>query len=120
MASNNLNLVEMANQIEEWIKLGIVDEEFTFNALELTKYPHLPIDTKYFKDLELDILAQFENLSKELNGVLIHSENYQALHTIKSRYNCSVKCIYIDPPFNTGDEVISIIWMDTKIQLGLA
>ena len=46
------------------------------------KYEHLPIDTKYFKDLELNILGLFEDLDKSLDGWLIKSENYQALNTI--------------------------------------
>ena len=48
-----------------------------------SEYKYLPIDTKYFKDIELDILSGFNNLDKELDGWLIHSENYQALNTIK-------------------------------------
>lgn len=94
----------LSDQIDEWERLGIVNKDFSFSVSELKQYPHLPIDTKYFKDLEFDILLQFENLGEELNGILIHSENYQALNTIKNRYGSTVKCIYIDPPFNTGGD----------------
>jgi len=68
------------------------------------KYQHLPIDTKYFKDLELEILSQFEDLDKALDGWLIKSENYQALNTILPKFKEKVQTIYIDPPFNTGDD----------------
>jgi adenine specific DNA methylase Mod len=68
------------------------------------KYEHLPIDTKYFKDLELEILSQFEDLDKSLDGWLIKSENYQALNTILPKFKEKVQTIYIDPPFNTGDD----------------
>lgn len=95
-------------QIEEWKELEIVDDGFLFDTSEIVKHSHLPIDTKYFKDLELEILSQFDDLSKELNGILIHSENYQALNTIKNRYNNSVQCIYIDPPFNTGTDFMFV------------
>jgi adenine specific DNA methylase Mod len=64
------------------------------------KYEHLPIDTKYFKDLELEILSQFEDLDKSLDGWLIKSENYQALNTILPKFKEKVQTIYIDPPFN--------------------
>ncbi len=68
------------------------------------KYEHLPIDTKYFKDLELEILSQFEDLDKSLDGWLIKSENYQALNTILPKFKEKVQTIYIDPPFNTGKD----------------
>ena len=69
-----------------------------------SEYKYLPIDTKYFKDIELDILSGFNNLDKELDGWLIHSENYQALNTIKNKFDNTVNLIYIDPPFNKEDE----------------
>jgi adenine specific DNA methylase Mod/very-short-patch-repair endonuclease len=61
---------------------------------------HLPIDTKYFKDLELEILNQFDDLDKSLDGWLIKSENYQALNTILPKFKEKVQTINIDPPFN--------------------
>jgi adenine-specific DNA-methyltransferase len=64
------------------------------------KYKHLPIDTKYFKDLELEILSQFDDLDNSLDGWLIKSENYQALNTILPKFKEKVQTIYIDPPFN--------------------
>jgi len=100
-------------QINEWKELGIVDEKFNISDVfetDLTgkhlakKYEHLPIDTKYFKDVELEILSQFEDLDKSLDGWLIKSENYQALNTILPKFKEKVQTIYIDPPFNTGDD----------------
>lgn len=94
----------LENQVKEWIKLGIVNEDFVFNEKALTQYPHLPIDTKYFKDLEIEIISQFENLDEALDGRLIHSDNYQALKTMQNKYKDSIQLIYIDPPFNTGTD----------------
>lgn len=97
------------DQIKEWQELGIVDEKFNMEDVfetDLTgkclakKYQHLPIDTKYFKDLELEILSQFDDLNKSLDGWLIKSENYQALNTILPKFKEKVQTIYIDPPFN--------------------
>ncbi|MEM5872228.1 MAG: DNA methyltransferase, partial [Candidatus Aenigmatarchaeota archaeon] len=99
----------ITEQIKEWKELGIVDENFQAKDVfetDLTgkhlakKYKHLPIDTKYFKDLELEILSLFEDLDKSLDGWLIKSENYQALNTILSKFKEKVQTIYIDPPFN--------------------
>ena len=97
------------DQIKEWQELGIVDTNFNTKDIyetDLTgtrlskKYEHLPIDTKHFKDLELDILGLFDDLDNQLDGWLIKSENYQALNTILPKFKEKVQTIYIDPPFN--------------------
>ncbi len=72
------------------------------------QYRHLPIDTRYFKDLELEILSLFDNLDEALDGWLIKSENYQALNTILPKFRERVQTIYIDPPFNTGDDFLYV------------
>ena len=92
-------------QIQEWQALGIVDESFNLNDVlknnNLTeKYKHLPIDTRYFKDLELEFLSLFDDLDNQLDGWLIKSENYQALNTLLPKFKEKVQTIYIDPPFN--------------------
>ena len=98
-----------AKQQEEWLDLGIIDNTFDKNQIlenrldgkQLKKeYQHLPIDTKYFKDLELKILSLFDDLDNSLDGWLIKSENYQALNTILPKFNGKIQTIYIDPPFN--------------------
>jgi len=96
-------------QIDEWIELGIVDQNFAAKhiiqneklAQDCQKFP---IDTKFFKDLEPEIIALFDDLDNELDGRLIKSDNFQALNTLLSKYKEQVQCIYIDPPFNTGDD----------------
>jgi len=112
----NINLIKailthrnITEQVKEWQDLGIVDKDFAVENVLINdqlspKYEHLPIDTKYFKDLELEILNQFEDLDKALDGWLIKSENYQALNTILLKFKEQVQTIYIDPPFNTGSD----------------
>jgi len=68
------------------------------------EYQFLPIDTKYFKDLELEILNLFDNLDQSLDGWLVKSENWQALNTILSKFKEKIQTIYIDPPFNKEQE----------------
>jgi len=96
-------------QKKEWKDLGILDEFDksklfinTLNGKELNKeYQFLPIDTRYFdEDIKLELLSLFDDLDKELDGWLIHSENYQALKTILPKFKEKVQTIYIDPPFN--------------------
>ncbi len=97
------------NQFAEWLELGIIDKKF--NPKEIIKneklnkdWQFLPIDTKYFKDLEIEIIDLFDNLDEALDGRLIKSDNFQALNTLLSKYKEQVQTIYIDPPFNTGDD----------------
>ncbi|MEO0217886.1 MAG: DNA methyltransferase, partial [candidate division WOR-3 bacterium] len=108
-----LNHPNFEKQLQEWKELGIVDESFRKEEIikrDLTgrylnpKFKFLPVDTKYFKDLELDILSLFENLDNELDGWLIKSENWQALNTILPKFRGRIKTIYIDPPYNTGSD----------------
>ena len=105
-------------QVKEWEELGIIQNAKIKNQNDKSKfkielldgkrfkkeYEHLPIDTKYFKDLELEILSQFEDLDKSLDGWLIKSENYQALNTILPKFKGQVQTIYIDPPYNTEND----------------
>ena len=100
-------------QIKEWRDLGMVDDEFSMTALfkgqkDLTDKngangarKFLPLDTKHFKTLEVEILDALGNLDEALDGELAHSENWQALNTLQRRYKEKVKCIHIDPPYNT-------------------
>ena len=39
--------------------------------------------------------------------MLIHSENFQALGLMQKKYREQIKCIYIDPPYNTGGDGFS-------------
>jgi adenine-specific DNA-methyltransferase len=104
-----INHKNFNEQVKEWKELGIIDEDFDKNKIiqktvtgkELNKkYQFLPIDTKYFKDLEIEILSLFDDLDNQLDGWLIKSENYQALNTILPKFKEKVQTIYIDPPFN--------------------
>jgi adenine-specific DNA-methyltransferase len=94
------------DQIKEWQELNIVDSKFKIKDIENKKYEHLPIDTKYFKNLEIEILSLFDDLDNQLDGWLIKSENYQALNTILPKFKEKAQAIYLDPPFNTGNDFI--------------
>ena len=43
-------------------------------------------------------------LDQALDGLAIHSDNWQALNLLQAKYRERVKCIYIDPPYNTGSD----------------
>lgn len=102
------------SQWQEWKYLFKIEEEDKrlFGAAKnktalriafLKANPTLVIDTKYFDGIFLDrLLASFGNLDEATNGLLIHSENFQGLNTLSHKYRSIIKCVYIDPPFNTG------------------
>jgi len=89
-----------SEQLKEWEALGFGKIE-TEEDLEDKK---LPIDTRYFdEDFKYELLEKIsENVDIEdaLDGLLIKSENWQALNTILNKYREKVQTIYIDPPFN--------------------
>ena len=65
----------------------------------------LMVDTKFFdQSFKYQLLSHFDDLDEVTNGVLINSENFQALNLLQERYKEKVKCIYIDPPYNTGGD----------------
>ncbi len=41
----------------------------------------------------------------ESGNMLIHGDNLLALKALEQQYSNSIKCIYIDPPFNTGARI---------------
>ena len=107
----------MPAQVQEWQELGMLEDSKTLakgsskglleKILEKdltgaplhTQYQFLPLDTRHFPDLELDIVALFEDLDAALDGWLVHSENYQALNTLLPKFKNNVNAIYIDPPY---------------------
>ncbi len=88
-------------QLAEWRELYGVDPQPTKGFLR--QHPTLVVDTRHFsEDFKWRLLERFEDLDEALDGVLIKSENFQALNLLLEKYRRKVKCIYIDPPFNTG------------------
>lgn len=89
---------------KEWKELGFD----TLKAKKELKKKKLPIDTRCFgqefKERLLEKLSEKADLEELLDGSLIKSENYQALNLILEQYRNKVQCIYIDPPYNTGND----------------
>ncbi|HEY7491551.1 MAG TPA: site-specific DNA-methyltransferase, partial [Candidatus Tectomicrobia bacterium] len=105
-------------QWEEWQALFHIAEEhadlFTIGKGKkdrriefLTSCPTLVLDTKHFDRSFIDrLLDSFDDLDEMTDGLLIHSENWQALNLLTEKYREKVKCIYIDPPYNTASSAI--------------
>jgi len=104
-------------QTEDWItQFGIDDvpaslmnipfsRPLTIEFLKANR--NLILDTKFFTQ---EFVNRFLDLNDgeldRVDGTLIHSDNFHALSLIRRAYYNQVDCIYIDPPYNTGDSEI--------------
>jgi len=96
-------VLQNKDQLDEWRQLYGVDPQPTKEFL--CEQPYLVVDTRHFsEDFKWRLLAHFDDLDEALDGLLIKSENFHALNLLMERYRGQVKCIYIDPPYNTGSD----------------
>lgn len=71
----------------------------------LKENPHLVLDTAFFNnDFKHRLLESMEDIDAQCDGLLVNSENFQALELLQEKYQEQVKCVYIDPPYNTGGD----------------
>jgi len=106
-------IAECKAQWDEWQSIFAIDGlsknllSSDISTLEgriayMKESPTLVLDTRHFPpDFTDRLLASFENLDEMTDGLLVHSENWQALNLLQEKYRERVKCIHIDPPYNT-------------------
>jgi adenine-specific DNA-methyltransferase len=105
-------------QRAEWVRLFAINEingnlhdaaySEPLTVEFLRSQPHLILDTSLFdRDFTERLLATFDDVEEQTDGVLIESENFQALNLLQARYREQVKCIYIDPPYNSDASPIN-------------
>lgn len=86
-------------QLQAWKSLYGVDIQ---NPEQLVFEPFLMLDTQFFPETFKDrLLAEFDDLDGQTDGLLINSENFQALGLLQEKYTQQIRSIYIDPPYNT-------------------
>jgi adenine-specific DNA-methyltransferase len=91
-------------QIQAWKELFAIEPR-KVNEQFLKDHPTLVVSTAHFGHRFKDqLLASFEDLDEATDGLLLHAENYQALRLLERKYPGKIKCIYIDPPYNTGSD----------------
>lgn len=105
-------------QHDEWVKLFAINEiepDTTGNpgyakllTVDFLKVNNkLVLDTRFFNDsFKARLIASIENFDEQCDGLLMHSENFQALNLLQKRYVAAVRHIYIDPPYNTASTPI--------------
>lgn len=113
-------------QREEWVKLFAIDEIkssqsdgfFREGALAgysiplteqfLMENPFLVLDTAFFTDdFKRKLVSEIDDIDEKCDGLLINSENFQALGLLQEKYHQSIKCTYIDPPYNSPSSEIA-------------
>lgn len=103
-------------QLAEWKKLGLPTDRGNGSVTEGAEVGHLfsfsgggidarMVDTQFFDaQFKAELLRSIDDIDETCDGVIIHSENFQALNLLQERYREQIKCIYIDPPYNTGND----------------
>ena len=87
------------NEIEGLMGVGGYSEPLTEEFL--LQNQHLVLDTAFFStDFKQRLLSSIENIDAKCDGLLINSENFQAMELLQEKYQEKVKCVYIDPPYN--------------------
>jgi adenine-specific DNA-methyltransferase len=93
-------IVKNKAQLAEWKELFDVEVQ---NESQLVFEQHLQLDTKFFNEQFKDrLLAEFDNLDEQTTGLLINSDNFQAINLLQERHQGTIQGIYIDPPYNTS------------------
>lgn len=105
------------SQVKEWIEMYAIDEikadmhtlgfSLPLSVDFLKQNQNLIIDTRHFDVMFRDkLIASIDNLDEQTNGVMINADNFHALSLLQEKYTGSVKCIYIDPPYNAQSSEI--------------
>lgn len=59
------------------------------------------VDTKFFDEtFKAKLLRSIPDLDDSCDGLIIHSDNFQALNLLQQRYANNISVIYADPPYN--------------------
>ena len=88
-------------QWKEWRDLFDVDGTDRSGTF-LQAHPTLVLDTRHFDaGFTNRLLASFSDLEGMTDGLVVHSENWQALNLLSETYRQTAMCVYIDPPYNS-------------------
>ncbi|WP_417521062.1 site-specific DNA-methyltransferase [Marinobacter sp.] len=107
-------IFENDRQLNEWKDLAKIDlkllgqkaSEIPWSELVVDpRYHSLVVDTAFFEeDFKSHLLSKFDALDSKCTGLVVNSENFQAIQLLSEKYKGDVDFTYIDPPYNTGDD----------------
>lgn len=96
-------------QRQQWQDLVALDlEQFDQDVkaggwITKEQYRYLMVDTGLFdNEFKAKLLSEIDGLDEQCDGLLINSDNFQALSLLQNRYKEEIDCLYVDPPYNTS------------------
>lgn len=104
------------DQVKEWkemykiheIELDLEHTEpFTEepSLLFLEQNQNLIVDTKHFtNEFKQKLTGEIDKLDEQTNGLLAYGDNFHTNRLIRDKLYGDVNCVFIDPPYNTGDD----------------
>ncbi|MBR5208067.1 MAG: site-specific DNA-methyltransferase, partial [Erysipelotrichaceae bacterium] len=104
-------------QIQEWIDMYAIDEiseslttvgfSSPLTMEFLRQNQNLILDTKHFSQVFKEkLIASIDDLDEQTGGLMIWSDNFHGVNLLSRKYADSVKCIYLDPPYNAQSSEI--------------
>ena len=76
-----------------------------FKGKQLIYAHHLTVAHRNLDPVpEKSVAADPDAVGQDAENLIIHGDNLHALKALLPRYAGRVKCVYIDPPYNTGNE----------------
>lgn len=102
------DIVANQKQWDQWGEMKMIKAANNKSAAGTVGFleanPYLLVDTELFDSaFKGKLLSKLEDLDEAIDGLLVQSDNFQALSLMGERYAEEVKCVYIDPPYNTSD-----------------
>ena len=105
-------------QRQEWVELFAIDSQagdliapgfsnpLTLGFLKAN--PTLTLNTdlfdEAFKTRLVESMGEVDDLDSKVDGLLVHSETFQALALLSQLLRHSIDFVYADPPYNTGKD----------------
>lgn len=98
-------------QVKEWIEMYAIDEVAGFTTTPTIEFmrvnQNLIVDTRHFDVLFRDkLIASIDNLDEHINGIMLNADNFHGIRILQEKYKGQIKCIYIDPPYNSPSSTV--------------
>lgn len=106
------DILAKKTQLEDWMetyqldaKYEDIEDESDIDREFLEQNEGLMIDTAHFEQEFLwELLSSIDNLEQKIDGLAMNGENFQAMNLMENKYRNQVDCVYVDPPYNTGED----------------
>ena len=98
-------VVANERQWTQWKALGVWSGDAPGTAEDLKAAMFRMVDTALFSpQFNTRLCQSISDFDAVVDGLLVASDNFQALRLLSERFRGQARCIYIDPPYNTGQD----------------